>query len=132
MKLTRCGIKDLRNIKDAEIEFSDGLNLIRGNNAQGKTTVLEAVYIFARGRSFRTNKEAEFISFDSDTSEISIEYEDAHRKNVMSAHYSKDENRKLYKNGIQIKKTSEFIGNFRAVLFTPDHLSLIKSAAEAR
>ena len=72
MKLIRCGIKDLRNIKDAEIEFSDGLNLIRGNNAQGKTTVLEAVYIFARGRSFRTNKEAEFISFDSDTSEISI------------------------------------------------------------
>ena len=132
MKLIRCGIKDLRNIKDAEIEFSDGLNLIRGNNAQGKTTVLEAVYIFARGRSFRTNKEAEFISFDSDTSEISIEYEDAHRKNVMSAHYSKDENRKLYKNGIQIKKTSEFIGNFRAVLFTPDHLSLIKSAASDR
>ena len=132
MKLLRCDIKDLRNIKDTKIEFSDGLNLIRGNNAQGKTTVLEAVYVFARGRSFRTNKEAEFISFDSETSDIGIEYEDRIRKNSMSAHYSRTENRKLYKNGIQIKKTSEFIGNFRAVLFTPDHLSLIKSAASDR
>lgn len=132
MKLLSCGIKNLRNIKDARLEFSDGLNLIRGNNAQGKTTVLEAIYIFARGRSFRTNKEAEFISFDSDTAEAEIEYEDSRRKNRMSALYSKTENRKLFRNGVQIKKTSEFIGNFRAVLFTPDHLSLIKSAASDR
>ena len=132
MKLLYCGIKNFRNISDAKIDFTEGLNLIRGNNAQGKTSVLEAVYIFARGRSFRTNKEAEFIAFESENSDIEIEYEDSRRKNKMSAHYDKTEKRKLYKNGIQINRTSEFIGNFRAVLFTPDHLSLIKSSASDR
>lgn len=132
MKLDGCGIRNLRNIRDMNVRFTDGLNLIRGNNAQGKTTVLEAIYLFARGRSFRTNKEAEFISFDSQTADIEIEYEDSVRKNRMSAHYSKSENRKLFKNGVQINRTSEFIGNFRAVLFTPDHLSLIKNAGADR
>ena len=132
MKLDRCGIRDFRNISDAKISFTDGVNLIRGNNAQGKTNVLEAVYVFARGRSFRTNKEAEFIAFDKESADISIEYEDKIRKNTMSAHYYRTDSRKLFRNGIQIRKTSEFIGNFRAVLFTPDHLALIKSAASDR
>lgn len=132
MKLQKALIKNFRNIESAEVDFTQGVNLIRGNNAQGKTSVLEAVYIFARGRSFRTNKEAEFISFDKDFSDIEIEYEDVIRKNVMEAYYNKNEKRKMYKNGVQINKTSEFIGNFRAVLFTPDHLSLIKSSASDR
>ncbi len=132
MKLLECGVKNFRNIKDAKISFTDGVNLIKGNNAQGKTTVLEAAYIFARGRSFRTNKEAEIIAFDSDTANIEIYYKDRQSKNKMSAHYDREEKRKLYKNGIQINRASEFIGNFRAVLFTPDHLSLIKSSASDR
>lgn len=132
MKLLECGIKGFRNVTDAKIEFKEGVNLIKGNNAQGKTTVLETVYIFARGRSFRTNKEAEIISFDSDTADIEILYEDKNSKNKMSAHYDRNEKRKLYKNGVQINRASEFIGNFRAVLFTPDHLSLIKSSAADR
>ena len=132
MKLLECGIKNFRNVKDAKINFTEGVNLIKGNNAQGKTTVLETVYIFARGRSFRTNKEAEIISFDSNTADIEILYEDKVSKNKMSAHYDREEKRKLYKNGVQINRSSEFIGNFRAVLFTPDHLSLIKSSASDR
>lgn len=132
MKLLCCGIRDLRNVADARLEFTDGLNLIRGNNAQGKTTVLEAIYFFARGKSFRTNKEAEFISFDSETCGISIKYADRIRENTMECRYSKSENRKLFKNGVQINRTSDFIGSFRAVLFTPDHLSLIKNAASDR
>ena len=102
MKLLECGIKNFRNVFDANICFTDGVNLIKGNNAQGKTTVLEAVYIFARGRSFRTNKEAEIINFESGTADIEILYEDRQSKNKMSAHYDKEEKRKLYKNGIQI------------------------------
>lgn len=132
MKLLECGIKNFRNINDAKIDFTEGLNLIKGGNAQGKTTVLETVYIFARGRSFRTNREAEIIAFDSGTADIEILYEDKNSKNKMSAHYDRTEKRKLYKNGIQINRASEFIGNFRAVLFTPDHLSLIKSSASDR
>lgn len=132
MKLLECGIKNFRNVSGANISFTDGVNLIKGNNAHGKTTVLEAVYIFARGRSFRTNKEAEIINFESENADIDILYEDRSSKNKMSAHYEREEKRKLYKNGVQINRISEFIGNFRAVLFTPDHLSLIKSSASDR
>ncbi len=132
MKLLECTVKNFRIIKDQKFEFTDGVNLIKGNNAQGKTTVLEAIYVFARGRSFRTRNEAEIIAFDRDGADIEIVYEDLKRTNTMSVSYKRDENRKLYKNGIQINKTSDFLGNFRAVLFTPDHLSLIKSAATDR
>lgn len=132
MKLTYCKIRGFRNIEDDGIYFSDGVNLITGDNAQGKTSILEAVYVFARGRSFRTNKEADFIGFDKDGCKIEIEYEDKNRKNSMTAEYSRLEKRKLFKNGVQIRKTSEFLGNFRAVLFTPDHLSLIKESASDR
>jgi DNA replication and repair protein RecF len=132
VKLLECGVKDFRIIRDQRFKFTDGVNLIKGNNAQGKTTVLEAIYVFARGRSFRTRSEAEIIAFDKDGAEIDIVYEDKERVNKMSASYRRDENRKLFKNGVEIKKTSEFLGNFRAVLFTPDHLSIIKSAATDR
>ena len=132
MKLLQCGVKNFRIIADQRFDFTDGVNLIKGNNAQGKTTVLEAIYVFARGRSFRTRNEAEIIAFDQDGADIDRVYEDRQRKNTMSVSYKREENRKLYKNGIQINKTSEFLGNFRAVLFTPDHLSLIKSAASDR
>lgn len=132
MKLDNVKIKNFRNIRDGKFDFTGGLNLIKGNNAQGKTSVLEAIYIFARGRSFRTNKEAEIIAFDSQTADIEIQYEDNERKNLMSVKYDRDGIRKLFKNGIQVRLSSEFLGNFRAVLFTPDHLSLIKNAATDR
>ena len=132
MKLEFCGIRDFRNISSSDIYFTNGVNLIKGDNAEGKTSVLEAVYVFARGRSFRTNKEAEIIKFGADKAKLDIEYADSRRKNKMSVSYFREEKRKLYKNGVNIRKTSEFIGNFRAILFTPDHLSLIKSAASDR
>ena len=132
MKLLCCKIKNFRNIVDTSAEFCGGINVINGDNAQGKTSILEAVYVFARGRSFRTNKESEFINFSAEDSEISIEYADNRRNNKMTAEYDRHDRRKLYKNGVRILKTSEFIGNFRAVLFTPDHLSLIKDSASER
>ena len=76
MKLLECGVKDFRIIRDQRFKFTDGVNLIKGNNAQGKTTVLEAIYVFARGRSFRTRSEAEIIAFDKDGAEIDIVYEE--------------------------------------------------------
>ncbi len=132
MKLIGCEIKNFRNIAETSASFCDGINVINGDNAQGKTSILEAVYVFARGRSFRTNKESEFINFTAESAKISIEYEDKRRVSNMTAEYDRKDRRKLFKNGVRILKTSEFIGNFRAVLFTPDHLSLIKDAASER
>ncbi len=132
MKLNRIRLENYRNIESADCEFSEGVNLICGDNAQGKTNLLEAVYIFARGRAFRAKKEEQVITFGKENTFCKIEYSDRKRVCDMSVRYVKGAGKKLTYNGIDIKKTSEFIGKFRAVLFSPDSLSLIKSSPSER
>lgn len=132
MVLNSVRIRDFRNIGSADIEFSDGVNIIRGDNAQGKTNILEAIYIFARGRSHRTKKESELIRFGCGSSSAEIAFTDSQRTKTLCVKYAEGKSRKLFYNGVKLSRASEFIGNFRAVLFCPDHLSLIKDAAVGR
>ncbi len=132
MKLNRISLENYRNIESLELELCDGVNLICGNNAQGKTNLLESMYIFARGKAFRAKKEEQVIRFGADSTYCKIEYDDGERICDMSVRIVKGSGKKLTYNGIDIKKTSEFIGKFRAVLFSPDSLSLIKSSPSER
>ena len=117
---------NFRNIKEKNIKFSDRVNVIYGDNAQGKTNILESIYLFSSTKSFRTKKEEELISFGSDCAEIKMLYYSEKTENKMSIQYFKNEKRLLKKNGVTMEKVSEFIGNFRSVLFSPDHLSMVK------
>ncbi len=132
MKLCDILLENYRNIENESVSFDDGVNIIYGKNAQGKTNIIEGIYLFARGRSFRAKKEEQTIAFDKEACFCQISYEDIRRKNKMTCRTVKGEGRKLTHNGVHIKKTSEFIGNFRAVLFSPDSLSLIKSSPSER
>ena len=67
MKLLKADIKAYRNLKEGTVEFTDGINVIWGDNAQGKTNLLEAIYVFARGKPYRMKKETDVIPF-SETS----------------------------------------------------------------
>ena len=131
MKIKSFEAKNFRNIKSCKIEFSDGINLLIGKNAQGKTSVAEGIYIFSRGKSFRGNKESELVSFGEDGFYTSVEYE---RKNgeekLEYSFFGKERVRK--KNGYKINKITEMIENFKCVLFVPDDLSLIKGGPEER
>ncbi len=124
--------ENFRNIASAEIAFSEGINLILGDNAVGKTSAIEGIYLCALGRSHRTAKEKEFIKFGEESARISICYEDARRKNTLAMAWSQRGRKQCAKNGVIIKKMSEFIGHFRAVLFTPEHLSIIKDGPAMR
>ena len=117
---------NFRNIKEKNIKFSDRVNVIYGDNAQGKTNILESIYLFSSTKSFRTKKEEELISFGSDRAEIKMLYYSEKTENKMSIQYFKNEKRLLKKNGVTMEKVSEFIGNFRSILFSPDHLSMVK------
>ena len=134
MIIKNINIKNYRNIASAGIEFSDGINVLLGENANGKTNAVEAAYQFAYGKSFRTKNIAETINFNCDHSEISLEFinEKNDRTNKMNIKLGRDKTKKFSYNGIALKKLSEFIGNFRAVLFTPDHLGLVKGSPESR
>ena len=134
MIIKNIKLENYRNIARAEIEFAGGINIMLGENANGKTNAVEAVYQFAHGKSFRTKNNAEVISFDRDYSEASLEFisEKNNRVNKMSVRMGRDKLKKFLYNGINLKKVSEFIGHFRAVLFTPEHLGLVKGSPENR
>ena len=131
MKIKSIFLSDYRNIEKEKIEFSDGVNLLYGHNAQGKTNVLEAIYYFARGRSFRTSRDGDLIKNGKERFHIEISFEDKERERTLSCTIGKKE-RIRKKNGIKIEKISEMIGLFHAVLFCPEHLSLVKGGPEER
>ncbi len=131
MVIKKLKAENFRNIKKCEIELSPGVNIFYGNNAQGKTNAIEAMYIFARGKSFRATEEKELIRFSEDGFRIYAEYED--KSGINSLEYSlfgKDRRRK--KNGYKLESVKEMIGNIKAVLFYPDDLLLIKEGPEKR
>ena len=131
MIIKKFSATDFRNIKRCEIEFSRGLNLLHGKNAQGKTNALEGIYIFSRGRSFRAREDGDLIRFGSEGFHLRIEYED--KSGVGTLEYSlfgKERQRK--RNGYKLKSVSEMLGSFRSVLFYPDNLEIVKGGPEER
>ena len=134
MQVKNISLTNYRNIESANIDFSDGINILTGENANGKTNAVEAIYQFAQGKSFRTKNNSESISFDKDACDLNLEYvcEKINKTNRMNIRLYKDKLKRFSYNGIALKKTAEFIGNFRAVLFTPDHLGLVKGNHESR
>ncbi|MBQ8381696.1 MAG: DNA replication/repair protein RecF [Clostridia bacterium] len=123
--------RNFRNIAEQRIEFSPETNLILGPNAQGKTNALEGMYLCAQGRSHRTVHEREFIRFGETFAEVGLTYQDEQRENQLAIRY-KGGRKGCQKNGVPLRKMSEFIGNFRAVLFTPEHLSIVKEGPALR
>ncbi len=124
--------RDFRNIENACLEFSPGTNILVGSNAQGKTAAIEGIYLFARGKSFRSQHDTDMIRFDCDFATADMEFNDGRRDHKMRIAYSRDGRRLCKHNGVDIKKLSEFIGHFRAVIFCPTHLSLVKDGPSVR
>ena len=131
MILKRFRAKDFRNIESCDIEFAPGVNLLHGKNAQGKTNALEGIYLFSRGKSFRGRDDAELIRFGCEGFRISLDFEDKDGENSLEyALFGKDRLRK--KNGYKVKKVNDLIDSFKAVLFYPDNLRLIKGGPDER
>ena len=83
-------LENFRNYKAQEIKLEDSINVFYGNNAQGKTNILEALYFCAFGRSFRTHKDAELICFNNDNAKIVVEFNKAERDKIISSKSSED------------------------------------------
>ena len=121
-----------RNIENEVIEFLPGINVIHGENAQGKTNILEGIYLFARGKSFRAFKDRELVRFGNDDALIRLSFEKKNGENELGVEIPKNGTKKFYKNKIKADKTADIIGEFRAVLFCPSHLGIIKDAPSVR
>lgn len=132
MKCNSVRAASFRNIESAEVEFSPGVNLLLGDNAQGKTNLLEAICFFSMGKSFRGAKENEFISFGEKNSVLSLDFSDSVRDQNLTINFRRDKTRQVEQNGMKIGRMSEMIGIFRAVLFCPEHLNIIKEGPAMR
>lgn len=131
MILKRFCAESFRNIDSCDIEFSPGVNLLYGRNAEGKTNVIEGIYIFSRGKSFRRADDSDLVKFGGQGFRISIEYSDKSGDGTLEyAYFGKERLRK--KNGYKLNKVAEMIGSFKSVIFYPDNLSLVKDGPDAR
>ena len=126
-------IENFRNIGSASVAFTEGVNLLHGDNAQGKTNLLEAVYFTALGKSFRPVKEAELIRFGEESARVVNRFSDSVRQQSLSFRlFAGRGHRIVEQNGLKIGRMSEMVGAFRVVLFCPEHLSLIQGGPELR
>ncbi len=131
MYLRSLKLFKFRNLEDQEIEFSPGLNFITGQNGQGKTNLIEAVYLLSLGRSFRTSKSAELMRHSEQECSVfgmfSGNDEEFRLGLVLSA-----EGREAYLNQQKLKGAMEMIGKVAAICFSPSDLELIKGGPKER
>ena len=132
MLLKTIRYTNFRNIEQAELSFLPGVNLLLGDNAQGKTNALEGVYLCAQGRSHRTAHERDYIRAGEDFAKVYLTFENFERAQSLEVRYLKNGRKFCRKNGLPVGRMSEFIGNFRAVIFCPEHLSIVKDGPGER
>lgn len=131
MHLRTVRLRSFRNIESETVSFSPGVNLLYGKNAEGKTNLLEAIYYFARGKSFRGATDRELCRFGQESFEIEARFFGGEREQSLLYRYAGRERARL-RNGAPVDHASDMIGHFRAVLFHPEHLSLVKGSPALR
>ena len=133
MNLEKLQLHNFRNYEQLELEFAEGVNLIVGNNAQGKTNLLEAIYYAGSGKSFRAQKTSEMIRFGGDFAEIQAEVHAQERsQNLRWVLFNGARPRQIWRNGAKKKSAGEIAGVLPTVLFCPEDLMVLKTGAAAR
>lgn len=132
MHVNSLELKNFRNYDMERLEFSPHTNVIYGNNAQGKTNILEAVYLFAHGRSHRAKNDKELIRFGEDFSRIAIQFEDSNRSHNAKMHLKRNGKKAVSINSVPISKLSKLMSYLNVVMFSPEDLDLIKGSPSFR
>ncbi len=120
-------LKNYRNYQELHMDFSSGTNILYGDNAQGKTNVLEAVYVCSTTKSHRSSKDKEMIQFGEDESHIKLQVRKNDVPYRIDMHLKRSKAKGIAVNGIPIKKASELFGIVNVVFFSPEDLNIIKN-----
>lgn len=131
MYLKNLQLHHFRNYADADVEFSPSINVLIGENAQGKTNLLESIYVLAMTRSHRTNNDKELIEFSQDASQVSGVVERQLGPLKLELDIGK-RGKKAKANHIEKARLSEYLGQLNVILFAPEDLSLVKGAPTVR
>lgn len=132
MYIKEIELKDFRNYRELSASFSDKVNIFLGNNAQGKTNLLESIYMNAMARSFKSVRDRELIRFGEDHCRIrtvaSIDGDDHTTEIVIS----KDGRKAVKADGVRIERTSELLERMFIIIFSPEDLKIVKDEPEKR
>lgn len=125
-------LEGFRNYQSLNVAFDPGINVVVGENAQGKTNLIEAIRYFSGCRSHRARTDKELISFDRDQAKMVLNLESRNRDFKLEALLRRGQRRALWSNGVKLKSANELSGVLNTVLFCPEDLSLIKAGGAER
>lgn len=132
MKVNTLELNNFRNYDNAKIELKDGLNFIVGKNAQGKTNLLESLYLLSVGKSPKNSKDKQIIKFNQNKAKISVSFSTLAGNKNIEMYLDKSDKKSIKINKINILKLTELVGILSVVYFSPDELKLIKEVPEDR
>lgn len=132
MYIESVQLQNFRNYRELQIDFDKGTNIFYGDNAQGKTNILESVYVCATTKSHRGSKDREIIEFGEEESHIKMNIRKDDVPYRIDMHLKKNKTKGVAINGIAIHKASELFGVVNVVFFSPEDLNLIKNGPAER
>ena len=125
-------LADYRNYESLQIEFCEGTNILYGDNAQGKTNILEAVYVAATTKSHKGSKDKEIVNFDKEEAHIRTNIRKENVDTRIDMHLRKNKSKGIAIDGQKIKKAADLLGLLNVVFFSPEDLSIIKNGPAER
>ena len=131
MKISRLKLSGFRNIAEADLCFEAGVNILHGDNAQGKTALLEALWLFTGARSFRGARDADLVMLGRERALISLEFRSQQRDRTAAVIIEKGK-RAATLDGVRLEKPSLLTGNLLMSVFSPEHLSYVKEGPDGR
>lgn len=132
MKVENLTLQNFRNYENESIAFSDGLNIIIGNNASGKTNMVESVYYAGLGKSPRTQQDKELIKWNSTFAYFKLQVKKKYRSHIIEIHIDSLGKKRIAIDKIPVRKISDLIGVLNVVYFSPDELDIIKESPVER
>ena len=125
-------LSDFRNYESLCIHFDRGVNILFGDNAQGKTNILEAIYVSATTKSHKSSKDKDIINFEKEEAHIRTYLEKDEIETRVDMHLRKSKTKGIAIDGVKIKKAAELLGLLNVVFFSPEDLSIIKNGPSER
>lgn len=132
MIITSLELHNFRNYRELKLSFDPGVNIIYGENAQGKTNILEAVYLCATSKSHRTSADKEMILLDEKEGEVHLAFETGGMTETVDVHLRRSGKKAIAVNKMPVRRMSELLGILHIVLFSPEDLGLIKHGPRER
>ncbi len=132
MEIERVKLSHFRNYDSLDLTFGPHINLIYGQNAQGKTNLLESLYVCGTSRSFRVCPDKEMIQKGYDAAHITMDAHDRHASFTIDLHLKQNERKGIAVNKIPVRKISELLGKVKFIVFSPDDMALIKGSPQIR